>query len=124
MLPLMITFFSCLFIGLEWGFLVGVVSNLAMLLVVASSPHVPVLKFRVSNPYSFSDARLPVDARVAERISCTHGSGVPRVRVPLTPGLLYITGKVIFIFLSFIIGIRRYESGYSSSRPISLVSRY
>jgi hypothetical protein len=44
----MITFFSCLIIGLEWGFLVGVVSNLAMLLVVASNPHVPVLKFRVS----------------------------------------------------------------------------
>ncbi|CAG0918802.1 unnamed protein product [Notodromas monacha] len=48
-IPLAITFFSCLVIGLEWGFLVGVLSNLLMLLIVTSNPSVPVLKFRISD---------------------------------------------------------------------------
>ncbi|CAG0918803.1 unnamed protein product [Notodromas monacha] len=49
MVPMMVTFLACLVIGLEWGFLVGVMSNLLMLLIVTSHPNVPTLKFQISD---------------------------------------------------------------------------
>jgi MFS superfamily sulfate permease-like transporter len=47
MVPLATTFFCCLFMGLEWGFLVGVVVNLIMVLMYAANPGVSITKFRV-----------------------------------------------------------------------------
>ncbi|CAG0918800.1 unnamed protein product [Notodromas monacha] len=48
MLPLVVTFFAASFIGLEWGFMSGVVINILMLLYFAATPRVPILKFKLT----------------------------------------------------------------------------
>jgi MFS superfamily sulfate permease-like transporter len=47
MVPLVTTFICCLFVGLEWGFLIGVVVNLLMVLTHAANPGVSSTKFGV-----------------------------------------------------------------------------
>ncbi|CAG0923781.1 unnamed protein product [Notodromas monacha] len=47
LVPLFITLGSCCTIGLEWGFLIGVVVNLLMLLIFAADPKVPIMKFKI-----------------------------------------------------------------------------
>jgi sodium-independent sulfate anion transporter 11 len=49
MVPLVTTFICCLFVGLEWGFLIGVVVNLLMVLTHAANPGVSSTKFGLSS---------------------------------------------------------------------------